>query len=150
MHETQSTVRATVVALEGEDALVEVAGGGCGRCHEAGGCGGQNLTQMFCKGPKTYRVANALAARPGDQVTVAIESGSVRRIANLAYGLPLLSSILGAVVGTRLADDLGGMLGAACGLVLALLYLRFRTRGEAGKIASRPYIVSRSWSAPEG
>ena len=145
----QNTIRAVVRALDGKEAVVEVEGGGCGRCHEKGGCGGQHLTQMFCNGPKTYRVDNPLQAAVGDRVTVAISSGSVRRTANLAYGAPLLLSILGAVAGTWLADDLGGMLGALAGLLTAFAYIHFRTRGGLGNVSGRPYIVSRSWSNPE-
>ena len=75
----ETTIRATVRSLDGDEALVEVELGGCGRCHEKGGCGGQQLTQMLCSGPKNYRVANPYGARVGDQVTVAITPGTVRK-----------------------------------------------------------------------
>lgn len=101
-----STIRAVIRALDGDEAIVEVEQGGCGRCHEEGGCGGQQLTQMFCSSPRTYRVSNAIGAEIGDHVTVAIAAGSVRRTANLAYGVPLLASILGAVVGMQIGGDI--------------------------------------------
>lgn len=143
MAEETSTIRAVVRGLDGQQALVEVEQGGCGRCHEKGGCGGQHLTQMFCGGARSYRVENTVNAEIGDHVTVAIAAGSVRRTANLAYGAPLLALIAGALLGTSLAGNLGAMLGAACGLVLAVLYIRIRTRGGAESLANRPYIVSR-------
>lgn len=139
-----STIRAIVRDLDGQQALVEVEQGGCGRCHEEGGCGGQHLTQMFCGGARSYRVENSVNARIGDHVTVAIAAGSVRRTANLAYGVPLLSMIAGALLGMPMAGDLGAMAGAACGLFLAILYIRRRTRGDAESVANRPYIVSSS------
>ena len=43
----QTTIRGVVRSLDGENAIVEPDQGGCGRCHEKGGCGGQQLTQIF-------------------------------------------------------------------------------------------------------
>lgn len=144
MNQEMSTIRAIVRAVDGNQAVVEVEAGGCGRCHEKGGCGGQSLTQMFCSGPKTYRVENSAGAELGDRVTVAIAAGSVRRTANFAYGLPLLATIAGATLGMALGGDLGAMLGAGCGLALSFLYIGFRTRSNSGNISERPHIVSRS------
>lgn len=137
-----STIRAIVRAVDGDQAVVEVEAGGCGRCHEKGGCGGQNLTQMFCSGPKTYQVDNSAGAEVGDRVTVAVKAGSVRRTANFAYGLPLLAMIAGATVGMALAGDVGAMLGAAFCLALSFFYIGFRSRGNSGNISERPHIVS--------
>jgi sigma-E factor negative regulatory protein RseC len=139
-----STIKAVVRALHGSEAEVEIEAGGCGRCHEKGGCGGQQLTQMFCSSPRTYRVDNAFGAIIGDRVTVAIAAGSVRRTANLAYGVPLASGIVGALLGTPLGGDLGAIVGAAVGLVLALFYVRSRSQESAGNFKERPYIISRS------
>ncbi len=138
----QVTIRAVVRALDGEMAQVEVEQGGCGRCHEEGGCGGQQLTQMFCSGPKTYRVTNAVGAVIGDRVRVGIAPGSVSKIANWAYILPLTVAFAGAALGTSFGGDAGGILGAICGLVAAFAYIRFRGRPEAGNQAERPYIIS--------
>jgi sigma-E factor negative regulatory protein RseC len=142
--EEASTIRAVVRGLDGLDALVEVEQGGCGRCHEEGGCGGQHLTQMFCSGARSYRVENSVNAEIGDHVTVAIAAGSVRQTANLAYGIPLLAIIAGALLGMPLGGDAGAMLGAGSGLLLSFLYVRMRTRGDNEGLASRPYIVSRN------
>lgn len=138
----QVTIRAVVRVVEGEMAEVEVEQGGCGRCHEEGGCGGQQLTQMFCSGPKTYRVINSVGAVIGDRVRVGIAPGSVRKTANLAYVLPLTVAFAGAALGTSLGGDAGGILGAVCGLIAAFLYIRFRARPEAGNPAERPYIIA--------
>lgn len=144
MNDELITVRGVVRALEGGDALVEVEQGGCGRCHEEGGCGGQQLTQMFCSGPKSYRAENTIGAGIGDRVVVATPSGSVRRTANLAYGAPLLGAIAGAFVGMSIGGDPWAILGALCGLFAALAYVRFRTRLDVGSTQSRPHLVSRS------
>ncbi|MBL8431576.1 MAG: SoxR reducing system RseC family protein [Dechloromonas sp.] len=144
MYPEPSTVRAIVREIDRDDALVEVEQGGCGRCHEAGGCGGQQLTRMFCSTPKTYRVANEIGAGVGDRVTIALAAGSVRRSANLAYILPLTATIAGAVVGMFLGDDPGAMLGALAGLLLAFLHVRHRAAAATGFPEIHPRIVSRS------
>ncbi len=144
MYPEPSTVRAIVREIDRDDALVEVEQGGCGRCHEAGGCGGQQLTRMFCSTPKTYRVANEIGAGVGDRVTIALAAGSVRRSANLAYILPLTATIAGAVVGMFLGDDPGAMLGALAGLLLAFLHVRRRAAAATGFPEIHPRIVSRS------
>ena len=138
----QTTVRAVVRELDSDNALVEVEQGGCGRCHEQGGCGGRSLTQMFCSEPKRYRVANDIDAAVGDHVTVAIAGGSVRRSANLAYILPLTATIAGALLGMELGDDQGAMLGAVAGLLASFIYIARRT--ATGISESRPHIISRS------
>jgi sigma-E factor negative regulatory protein RseC len=139
-----STVCGIVRIVDGDQAEVEVEQGGCGRCHEAGGCGGQSLTRMFASGPRTYRVDNSFGAGVGERVTVAIAAGSVRRAANLAYGVPLLAGIAGALFGTALYGDVGGMLGAVAAFSLAVLHVRRRARAPTGNPAERPHIISRS------
>ncbi len=144
MIEEPNTIRAVVRALDGNEAIVEVEQGGCGRCHEEGGCGGQQLTQMFCSSPRTYRVGNAGGVEVGDRVMVAIAAGSVRRTANLAYGIPLLACIAGATLGMLIGGDLWAMGGAFFALVIAVAYVRFQSRESAGNFSERPYIVSGS------
>lgn len=138
-----TTIRAVVRALDGDDAIVEVEQGGCGRCHEKGGCGGQHLTQMMCSGPKSYRVGNPEKAAIGENVTVAIAAGAVRRTANLAYGLPIIGMIGGAMLGLRVAGNPGAILGCVAGLFGAWLFARWKMRSGTGKNTIRPYIVSR-------
>ena len=144
MADEQTTIRAIVRELDTDSALVEVEQGGCGRCHEQGGCGGQSLTQMFCSEPKRYRVVNHIGAGVGDRVVVAIAAGSVRKSANLGYVLPLTATIGGAVLGMQLGEDTGAMLGAAAGLLLSFLYIGRRTATGNGFSATRPHIISRS------
>lgn len=144
MSKENSTVRAVVRAVNGNQAVVEVEHGGCGRCHEKGGCGGQHLTQMLCSGPKVYRVDSFADVSVGDHVTVAVAADSVRRTANLAYGVPLVATLIGAAVGTQIDGELSAILGAGAGLAFSGFYVRFRSRDHYGKFNERPYIVSRS------
>lgn len=136
--ESEQTGRVT--GVEGDFALIQVEGGGCGRCHEAGGCGGQQLTQMFCSTPRQYRVKNPIGAKPGDQVSIILPAGALSRYATLAYGMPLLGLLAGAVAGDALGGNGGALLGAAAGAFLAFLGLRFYSKGRAGKNSREPYI----------
>jgi sigma-E factor negative regulatory protein RseC len=149
MSQEANTIQAVVRLVDAGEALVEVAQGGCGRCHEKGGCGGQQLTQMFCSGPRQYRVDNAIGAAVGDRVTVAVAPGSLRQSANLAYGLPVLALVLGAVAGGAVAGDGGAMLGGIIGIVAAFVLIARKSARSAGNPASRPHIISRSTQKSE-
>jgi len=142
--ENSNTVCGVVRAVHGSQAEVAVDAGGCGRCHETGGCGGHHLGRMFAGAPRTFRVDNALGAAVGERVTIAIAAGGVRRAANLAYGVPLLAAIVGALAGNALFGDAGAIGGAMLALAGALFHVRHRSRSGAGSPADEPHIVSRS------
>ncbi len=144
MEQGGSTVCGVVRAVHGEQAEVAVDESGCGRCHEAGGCGGQNLGRMFAGGPRTYRVDNTLGVAVGERVTIAVAAGSVRRAANLAYGVPLLAAIAGALAGNVMLGEPGSIGGAILACAAAMLLVRRRSRADAGNPADQPHIVSRS------
>jgi sigma-E factor negative regulatory protein RseC len=136
-----ATVRGTVRGLDGSEAFVEVEQGGCGRCHEEGGCGGQPLTRMFCSGTNVYRVDNAVSAGIGDRVEIAVKPGSLRRTANRAYLFPLVTGIGGGALGMVVGGEPLSIAGFLLGIATAFLALR-RNLG-AGSPSSRPYIISR-------
>lgn len=136
--EVKETEARGIVRATGEGwAEVEVEQGGCGRCHEPGGCGGQNLTQMMCSKPHVYRVDNPDGARVGEQVALLIEASVLGRSAGLAYVLPVLGLIVGALLGTRFGGDLGGMAGGGAGLVFSWLALRLYARRAFGVVPPR-------------
>jgi sigma-E factor negative regulatory protein RseC len=110
--------RGTVTAQDGDHAFVRIAGEGCGRCHEPGGCGG-NLAQMFCLSPKVHRVRNPRGAKPGEEVLVVIHGRTLFRSAVAGYVLFLLGLFLGAALGQEFAGESGSMIGAAGGLAVA-------------------------------
>ncbi|MDR3322852.1 MAG: SoxR reducing system RseC family protein [Zoogloeaceae bacterium] len=131
-----------VVALEGEYALVQVAAGGCGRCHEPGACGGQSLARIFGRAAP-FRVKNACGASPGDVVALRLPAGVLTRHATLGYGLPLAGLLLGALVGKIMVDGAGeggALAGAAFGLLSGLWALRWRSRQYSGNSRHEPYI----------
>ncbi len=117
-------VTGTVVSLDGDYAFVRMDEVGCGRCHEEGGCGGNNIGRMFCSSPRLFRVRNPGKSAVGDHVSIVIEAGVVRRSAALAYGLPLLLLFLGAFSGLFFAGETGAIIGAVLALSCSWLVLR--------------------------
>jgi len=120
-----SRVQGTVSRLEGDMAIVEVVrSSGCGRCHEPGGCGGGTVaTAAAC--PRSYTLPNAIGAKPGDKVWLAVAEGSVLRAALWAYGLPGGLMLAGAALATMIsASDLAAFGGALAGLAIGYLLLR--------------------------
>jgi sigma-E factor negative regulatory protein RseC len=99
---------------------------------------------MFAGAPRTWRVDNSLGVAVGERVTIAVAAGSVRRAANLAYGVPLLAAIAGALAGNALLGDAGAIGGALLAFAGAMLYVRRRSRASTGNPAGEPHIVSRS------
>ena len=131
----------TVTEVDGDYAIVLMDETGCGRCHEEGGCGGNNLGKMFCNSPRTFRVANPGKARVGDRVKVVIAAGAVRRSAALAYGLPLLALFAGALGGSALGGEQAAIAGALVGLLCSWLVLRYHARpGGKSDERSQPFI----------
>ncbi|GHT89863.1 hypothetical protein AGMMS49545_01390 [Betaproteobacteria bacterium] len=138
----EQTVRVVKADADDAYALVEVIGGGCGRCHEAGGCGGVHLTQAFCLSPRRFRVRNDAHAKVGAVVTVALPSGALRAHVALAYVLPFAGLMVGALSG-NLAGEVGAVFGAACGLGFAWWWAKRQLARHlaSGKTFIEPYIA---------
>ncbi|MCK6383570.1 MAG: SoxR reducing system RseC family protein [Rhodocyclaceae bacterium] len=115
---------AIVAGIEGEYAYVQLdVGGGCGRCHETGGCQSGILGQLFGSQPRRFRISNRIGAKPGDRVLVRVADGVPLRVAMLTYLLPALFLLFGAATGTALRgdSDAWAALGALTGLVIGVL-----------------------------
>ena len=120
--------RATVVKLDGRNALVEADHiASCEQCHGKG-CSSSKLGSLFCSTPRQFQVENSINAKVGDDVVVAIGEGVVLRGIGLAYLLPLLLLLVGAALGSALASEsaqqdgyavVGALIGLAAGLVVA-------------------------------
>lgn len=141
-------VEGRVCSIDGELATVEVKinEGGCGRCHEEGGCGGQNITRAICDNTKRIAVRNSLAAGLGDQVFLGMEERALREFATQAYVFPFLGLIAGAAIGQQFfvnVDSLGGICGGVVGLACALAWSRCHARKAGG-----PRMVARDDRAP--
>jgi len=102
-------VEGRVMRLQGEQAIVSVKRvGGCGRCHEVGGCGGGE--EASCE---EYALRNQAAADVGSLVEIDLPDGGALKAATVAYLLPLACMLFGVAAGKVLEwPDLG--LFAAC------------------------------------
>lgn len=115
---------AVVVAVDDSEAVVEVAGRApaCGSCKSADGC--QTGLMGLSDGPRRYRVANGIGARPGDRVSLSVAEGTVFRASLVSYLWPALLAIAGAAAGQWLAGDGGALAGTLFGLILGFVLLR--------------------------
>jgi sigma-E factor negative regulatory protein RseC len=118
---------ARVVSVDGTDALVELVhpNGGCGRCHEAGGCGAgaSVLGQMLGPRCATYRVSNSIQALPGERVLVRMGGQEILRVALAVYLLPVVLVVAGAYLAMAVSVAPGdgvGIIGAVTGFVVGI------------------------------
>ena len=130
----------TVTAHDGNYVVVQMDETGCGRCQEEGGCGGNNIGQILCSSPRTFRIFNPGQAQIGDHIKVVIAEGSIRRSALLAYGVPLLALFSGALGGSSLAGEIGAIVGAISGLFCAWITLRYAKKKSQPDQGALPYI----------
>ncbi|MDP1605461.1 MAG: SoxR reducing system RseC family protein [Rhodocyclaceae bacterium] len=131
-----------VVRLEGDHAWVraEGAGSACGACEQQGGCQsagmGSVLDGVLGRGQakQLLRLPNTIRARPGDTVVVCAAEGAVLRAVWLAYGIPLVLALAGAIIFSALT---GSELAAVAGMLIGLLGGYFVMR-RSGLDSGRP------------
>lgn len=127
-------VEARVVSLDGDYAIIELARstGGCGRCHETGGCGGGGvLGQFFGLRSGKFRTLNQLSAKAGETLWVELDDSAYVRAALGAYALPSAALVVGAMATGFLLPEpsdisvfIGALLGLAFGTIATALVLR--------------------------
>jgi len=117
--------RGKVFELDGDTALVEIAG--TGECRGCAAC------QMFAAGRPGVAAVNGIGAVIGDEVEVEIVPAAKMSAPALAFGLPFLCFIFGVIAGaiwSELFSFIGGAIGLAVGLIGARwLDLYFFGRG---------------------
>jgi sigma-E factor negative regulatory protein RseC len=128
---------ALVLAVHQQQAQVEVVRSKpCGICGQTRGCGASIWGRLFGHQTVTFSVDNSLQARAGEMVIIGIQDGAVMASAWQAYGWPLLLTMLGALAGTNWLQfssqaDINAFIGAAIGLLIAFVLLRWRSRHPA-------------------
>lgn len=138
--------RAVIVRIEGRHALVQASqASGCEHC-SGKGCGANKLSRMFCSKPRLFEVGNPINAGVGDEVVISVAEGSILRGIGLIYLLPLLLLVMGAMLGSGLAElpgqrdgyaAAGAMLGMAAGFAIARWISLFRDRNQPGAVIAR-------------
>lgn len=115
--------RAIVERLEGDQVWVRVSeqAGGCGRCHEPGGCRSVKIAHLFKPPTESFCLPNSIGARPGDPVLISIDDGAPLRAALASYALSAVLMVVGGAIGALACStaDLAVLAGALAGLLLA-------------------------------
>ncbi len=129
--------RATIVALEGEEALVVSNQVGCGQCESTKNCAGS--TRFFCSSKRHFRVRNMIGAAVGQEVKVIVAEGLLLRSTIIFYLLPLLLALACGGVASHYAAStierdgyaaLGALLGLGTGLLLSKrIFFRSSSQG---------------------
>ncbi|QKI88997.1 SoxR reducing system RseC family protein [Thiomicrorhabdus xiamenensis] len=98
------TESGTVVAIQGEFALVEVAPkNGCSGCAQSGGCGTSALSTLFvARHNKPIRVENPLGVEVGNLVDLSMDESRLVKHSFMAYGLPLIGLLVFSVLAQKL------------------------------------------------
>jgi sigma-E factor negative regulatory protein RseC len=140
-----------VLAVRGE--LAEVEGyrqSTCGGCAADGACGTSLLERFFGRRQPILTARNPIGARPGERVVLGVPEAALIEAAFVAYLLPLLAMIAGAIGGdylaARLAPDLAGgiaLLGAVSGLAAGLGWLARFSRRRGDDARYQPVILRR-------
>jgi sigma-E factor negative regulatory protein RseC len=113
----------------------------CGGCEQSGGCSTSVLAGLFGRHDRQVIVDNPLGAEPGDLVVLGIEEGALQTASLVAYLLPILGLIAGAVAGSLLgAEPLSLTLGLL-GLIIALAWSRVLGRSNDQRVRYRIRIL---------
>ena len=134
---------ALVVSACGRTAMVRPAPHSpCGQCDPVHGCRSMSLARMFSRRDIAYPVANDVAAKAGDKVVVAVHEKVLLVSAATLYVLPLLSLVLGALLGR----PFGELASVLLGVLLFALSLLFVRNGFDRRLVTRwmmPHIARR-------
>ncbi|MDI6747726.1 MAG: SoxR reducing system RseC family protein [Rhodocyclaceae bacterium] len=124
-----------VVRLEGDQAWVraEAAASACGACERKDGCqrsGMGSVLDGLLGRKQTTRLLllpNTIQARQGDAVVICAREGAVLRAVWLAYGIPLLLALAGAILLSLVTgSELAAVAGMIAGLVGGIFIMRRR------------------------
>ncbi|MGL6072419.1 SoxR reducing system RseC family protein [Craterilacuibacter sp.] len=112
----------------------------CGQCDAGGGCRSVSIARLFTGREPVFRVLDALGARVGDRVVVAVPERSLRLSVMLMYVLPLLALFAGAAIGA-LFGELPSALAGIAGLLASLLLVRQRAQRLSADQRFQPQIA---------
>ena len=107
--------RARVCAVSGDKLELELQ-----RARPCAGCQGLCLWSMNRRPTRVSVPAGGAQARPGDELRLSVPARAVLQAALLAYGIPLLTLLAGAVLLGSGRSDLHAVAGATLGLLVGL------------------------------
>lgn len=139
--------RARVAEAGDGYAWVEIQRGpACGNCHVNNGCGTATLAKVWRGRQMRTRAISNLPLRPGDEVIVGLADGVLLRGALLAYLLPLVLMLAGALLGEAAFAGAGEepvILLGALGLGLGFLAVRVSSRRWRDDVRFQPVVLRR-------
>ena len=102
-------------------------------------CGAKHICRPGADGKRILRIPNTLGAKVGDTVNIEQQGANQLRLTTIQYGLPLLSFLLGVVIGSLvlpdaillLPRDLSSFLLGIALLLLSGLFIRHWTKRKA-------------------
>lgn len=137
--------RGQISKIEGNGVWVKtIAQSTCNACQARHGCGQKLLNQI---GVPTSSIWASLSAedaqdlQEGEWVELGVEEGAVVLGSLLAYGLPVLLLVAGAALGQESAVQ--GLVGAAVGLAVGVMFSRFILRRYFGPRFFEPRVLAR-------
>jgi sigma-E factor negative regulatory protein RseC len=122
--------RTRVISIASGKVLVEASTEqGCAACHSQSTCGLSGLGKFLNRGRAPVSVSCDLPLEPGDSLVMNVAESDLLRAGLLAYLLPTLLSVAGAIVATLFglgdaAAAVSMLAGFAAGLVLARVFSR--------------------------
>lgn len=150
-----------VVALHEDRAEVRIQRrGGCDGCGASAGCGTALIDRFFGRRSVSLRVRNLVGAQVGDRVVIGVSEGGLLRAALVAYLVPILGLVAGAILGQWLGEDgalsspsagsgnLSALAGSLLGFILALSWLRRYSARRARRSELDPVILRRLGGEP--
>jgi len=131
---------------QGKTYLEIVRNSPCGICGQTRGCGVSIWGRLFGHRQAEFFASNDIEAQVGDNVVVGVEENALLFGSLLAYGVPLLTLIIGAMLGNWMSPanwgrDMASALGAGAGLLLGMLWLKGRTAMRGHDARYQPVIL---------
>lgn len=121
----EQTVKVRRLLAGGMAEVVRIRESACsGDCHKCAGCGAAQQTMIFT-------AHNPIGAAPGDLVVVESDTATVLKGAALLYVLPLITFLIGYILGENLFGK--GILVSILGFVLGMLPIKLYDRHLAKK-----------------
>lgn len=115
-----------VSSAEGVAQVMPTEKSGCGGCASSSSCGVSGLGKYFAHGRKTIAVQCDVNVRAGDELQLSMSEGDLLKAGLLAYLLPTMLALAGAVIAAAFGlGDIGAALGAANGMALGFLLGRW-------------------------
>ena len=145
-----ATEHATVTVVSAEGTWVEATpSAACEGCASRGSC------HAVGKEKNSVKVINRLAAREGDTVVIAFETGSLLKALFLLYMVPILALLAGACAGNWLIAPAWGkdpsVVSAACGFICffaAIWFAKQKASRMEQREAYQPKITRIARRAP--